>query len=186
MSDENADRKLNPKLLALLGAVLLAALLFVFVGRPLLFGDDGDEAVVVPLPAAPAEPDEGADGDATDQADGEAPEAVEDTLEVFRARDPFQQLVTAEGQAAPQTVEVPADPADATPAGDSSVRLDGVSADAGGTVRARLVVDGSPHEPAVGEAFAGRFQLLGVQDQCATLASGEQRYALCAGDEIRA
>ncbi|HVM14395.1 MAG TPA: hypothetical protein VM287_08710 [Egibacteraceae bacterium] len=80
----------NPKLLYALGALVVVALLFLFVVKPIFLGGDGlDDPVALPVPAVPhaTTPDE-----ETDEEDGDV---VEDSLEVFNVRDPFHQLVPA-------------------------------------------------------------------------------------------
>lgn len=92
MKSPTGDRALNPKLLYALAGLVVAALLFLFVVNPLVLGDDGDDgAVVLPVPAAPDR-----DSAAPDEEQAEPDDDVTESLEVFNARDPFQQLVTTE------------------------------------------------------------------------------------------
>lgn len=90
---KSPEPAVNPKLLYALGALVVAALLFVFVINPLFLSPDASEdPIALPIPADPGAvlSEEGID-------EGESDE-VEDSLEVFNARDPFQQLVTAEAE----------------------------------------------------------------------------------------
>lgn len=171
------DRRVNPKLLYALGTVAVAALAFVFVVNPLMLSDDGDDVVAIPAPAhrepAAEPPDDSVEDD-------DVPEA----LEVFSARDPFQQLVvTADGGPGEGSTPVPVDPP--APVGEVTVRLSKVVLDDGGIPRALLTVNGTDHKPAVGDTVADRVRLLAIADQCATVAIDQERVALCAGEDVR-
>lgn len=170
--------RVNPKLLYALGAVVVAVLAYLFVVTPLLLGND--DAVPLPVPSA-------ADREAAVESSDEEPAAgtVPESMEVFSARDPFQQLVTAEG-GSPGAGSTPV-PVEAPRLVDEvTVRLTQVVVDEAGTPRAQLTVDGVEHQPAEGEAFAEHLRLLDIADQCVTVQVGDQRVALCAGEEIRA
>lgn len=170
--------RVNPKLLYLGGAVVVAALLFLVVVNPLLLGDDSDDLVALPVPAA-REPA----ADPTEEARDD--EAVEDSLEVFSPRDPFQQLVVADGGSGEASRPVPVE--DAAPASeDITVALTRIVDEGSGAPRAQLTVDGVDHEPAEGETFADGLRLLDIAEDCVTLHIGDERVALCAGEEVRA
>ena len=182
----------NRKLLVALGALVVGTLLVMFVVLP-LFSDDAalvevPNAAGVPAPPAP-------DGGDEEAEDGEP---VPETFEVFSARDPFQQLVTEEGQRPPQ--ETPVDPgtagsqpagsqaATATPtvAGDAQVGATTVHlAEVIDGKRVRVLVNDASYEVAQGDAFAEHFRLLEITDGCATLLFGDNRFALCQGEQIR-
>ncbi|MEX2618630.1 MAG: hypothetical protein WD250_00265 [Egibacteraceae bacterium] len=170
--------RLNPKLLALLGAAVVVALAFVFIVKPLLFGGDEDPGAL-PVPASPrAEPE--TDDDAVEDHDDAA---VAESLGSFTPRDPFRQLVTAEG--GPGQGSTPVEIED-LPDGDATVALTGIVSDGDGPARAQLTVDGEAHEPAEGETFAGRFELVDIADACATLSvDGGDRVVVCEGEEAR-
>lgn len=169
--------RVNPKLLYLGGAVVVAALLFLAVVNPLLLGDDSDDLVALPVPAA-REPAV----DPTEEARDE--EAVDDSLEVFSPRDPFQQLVVADGGSGEASRPVPVE--DAPASGDVTVALTRIVDEGDGAPRAQLTVDGVDHEPAEGETFAETLRLLDIAEDCATLQIGDERVVLCAGEEVRA
>lgn len=175
MSAPNEPR-VKPKMLVALGIVVVAVLAFVFVVNPLLLGGD-EEDLALPVPTGPRPP-----------VASPAPDVDEDvpeSFEVFSARDPFQQLVSFDGTPGPGSTPIPAPPSDGD-AGETHLALTGVILDGGGTPRAVLVVDGVEHQPAEGEQFAGRLSLVDIAEQCATVAVGDARVALCAGEEIRA
>ncbi|HVL98396.1 MAG TPA: hypothetical protein VM324_03805 [Egibacteraceae bacterium] len=183
MSAAPESSPVNRKLLAVLGVIVVAAGAFQFVVKPLLLSDaDGGQAVELPVraPADPAPVAEGEDPDDERQPEDAALTGV---------RDPFEQLVTA---AAPAPVAAPAPAtapaADATSGGggpQDSVRLVAVTPDDAGLPHAHLAVNGTPHVAAVGAAFAERFRVVDIQEQCVTLEAGDERFALCAGEEIR-
>lgn len=88
---KSPEPAVNPKLLYALGALVVAALLFVFVINPLFLSPDAaEEPIALPIPAAPDAAPPG------EESDEESSDEVEESLEVFNARDPFQQLVTSE------------------------------------------------------------------------------------------
>lgn len=175
-----AEPRVNRKLLYALGAVAAAILLFVFVVNPLLLGGDDGDAVPLPVPAArpaptaPPEADTGLDTD------------VPESLEVFSARDPFQQLVTDDGGSGEGSTPIAPPDRPTVQSGDVSVSLSRVSVDGEGTPRAHLTVDGASHQPAEGEQFAGGLRLVDIADQCVTLLVEDQRSVLCAGEELHA
>lgn len=89
----------NRKLYILLGLVVVAALAFFFVGRPLLFGDDTSEPIQ--LPGVGAQADEGGEPAAAGPEGEAAPEGeagpegeAAPPAETPRPRDPFRQLAT--------------------------------------------------------------------------------------------
>lgn len=175
------ERRVDPKLLALLGTAAVVALLFFFVISPLVLG--GDDPGALPVPVSPrADAEAEADADDDEVVDGDVPES----LGAFNARDPFQQLVTAEGGSGEGST--PAAPnADAEqPADDVQLRMTGIRRD-GDDERAEITVDGTDHEPVVGDTFGDRFRLVDIAEDCATLAVGDDdRLVLCTGEDTRA
>jgi hypothetical protein len=182
-----------------LGAVVVIALLWLFVIGPRMGAEN--DVVVVPAPrGAPATP-------------APSPLLENDSLypensEVYSARDPFAQLVAAEGEsggAAPTSGGVPpitggstpsSSPSPAASGGGSGTPRSGSSAEVGGTeiklidvydeaTRAVVTVNGRSYDVAEGETFAERFRLLDLTDDCGTFLFGDSRFVLCEGDEIR-
>lgn len=184
--DAITDAGVNRKLLVALGLLVVAALLFMFVVLPML-GPDEPEPFELPSQAAPqSEPEAPAEDDVAEDT------PVPETFEVFSARDPFQQLVTEEGQQAAQ--ETPVDPGGATPEGATATPTV-AAAEVGATTvhlaevvdaqRVRVTVNDKTYDVAKGDAFAEHFRLLEVNDGCATLLFGDNRFALCEGEQIR-
>jgi hypothetical protein len=88
---------MNTKLLIGLGGVAAVVLLALFVVMPLLSTEDVPD---VDIPSAAAAEADAAQSDPDDEAERDAEEQagpVDETFEVFTARDPFQQLVSAGG-----------------------------------------------------------------------------------------
>ena len=54
----------------------------------------------------------------------------------------------------------------------------------GGRTRAQVEVDGKVYTVDEGETFADNFQLVSVQDGCASLLFGDDQFTLCEGEEI--
>ena len=177
-----AEPRVNRKLLYALGAVAVAILAFVFVVNPLLLGGDDGDAVPLPVPAARPAPTDAAPPEGDSGADADVPES----LEVFSARDPFQQLVTGDGGSGEGSTPIAPPDRPAVQPGDNTVSLSRVSVDGDGTPRAHLTVDGADHQPAEGEQFAERLRLVDIADQCVTLLVEDQRSVLCAGEELHA
>lgn len=177
-----AEPRVNKKLLYALGAVAAAILVFVFVVNPLLLGGDEGDAVPLPVPAARPAPTDAAPPEADTVPDTDVPES----LEVFSARDPFQQLVTGSGGSGEGSTPIAPPVRPAVQSDDSTISLSRVSVDGHGTPRAHLTVDGVSHQPAEGEQFAERLNLVDIADQCVTLLIEDQRSVLCAGEELHA
>jgi hypothetical protein len=181
-------------LLGVLGGVVVLALLWLFVIDPLFLAEDIDEPVVQPPPP----PAEEVEPEPTPE-----PTPVPETFEVFTARDPFQQLAQPAVAAPPAAPTAPpadptAPPADPTapPAdpdapppdaevGATRVRLVDVFVDDDGVQKVLVTVNGTGHEVAEGEEFAGRFRVLDISPPCATFLFGDSRFVLCMGEEIR-
>jgi hypothetical protein len=116
------------------------------------------------------------------------------TFELSEARDPFRPLVVApqEGTAAGP----PASPGAASPApspgsgaaeapapqGGEQVELLDVVVDDQGVTRAQIKVGSTVSTVAAGETFASTYQLLSIQNPCATLQNGADKFTLCKGD----
>lgn len=198
MSTPTEAPAVNRSLLYVLAAVVVAALLFLFVVKPLLLSDD-DGAAEIPVAT---DPDRVPDADADDEV--EAGEPVPETFEVFSARDPFQQLASAEVEApdvetadeggvtpvATTDGEATGTDADAEPrttaeVGGTVVRLSDVVTDEAGQPRAVVAVNGTGYEVAEGQTFAERLKLLDITDECATFLFGDNRFVLCKGEQIR-
>jgi hypothetical protein len=205
MSDVDRPAVSRPLLIGL-GAVVVIAVLWLFVIGPRMGG--GDDVVVAPVPTrAPLTP-------------APSPLPDDDSLypessEVFSARDPFAQLVAAEAEAGVGAVPTPGNvapiPGGGTPgtggagpsdspspgrSGGGGAPRAGSSAEVGGTeiklidvydeaTRAVVTVNGRSYDVAEGEPFAQRFRLLDLTGECGTFLFGDSRFVLCEGDEIR-
>lgn len=198
----------NRGLLLALGGAVLAAALFLLVVQPLLLADDGTD-VAVPGSAQERSTDRAADTelaaeheDEPEAAQGSGDEPLPETFEVFTARDPFHQLVPEGDGGGGGTGTAPATPttndgtsgdgtsgdgsdssSDATVGGTTVKLVDVFTED--GVSKVLVDVNGTIHEAAEGEEFAGRFRVLDVSGQCATLLFGDSRFVLCVGEEIR-
>jgi hypothetical protein len=202
-------RQVRPGLLIVLAVMvglMLVYAVWTFVASPLLAGNAeeiGAEPVAAPEPVPEPEP--------TPEPE---PEPIPETIEVFSARDPFQQLVrgsgaggtaaaagsdttplaatTTDGQAqAPSPTEAPT-VAGATPGapagaqvGATSIRLIDVFTDDGGQEKVLVQVNGTGYEVGEGDTFAQRFRVLDISGRCATFLFGDNRFTLCRGEEIR-
>lgn len=217
-------------LMIALAGVAAAVLLAVFVIVPLLFSGDDDEQAD-PAAQAGQAVDAGADvaGDPAEDADGEDADAgdpdaedpgsdtgpVDETFEVFSARDPFQQLVSDEqaaatvdgadsGQAAAEdgaedtgedavidfdgdqdSAEDDLDPPEDASVGGTTVSLVEVFEDDDGAQAVQVLVNGTGYEAAAEQDFAKRFRVLEIDASCATFLFGDQRFTLCEGESIR-
>jgi len=196
MSDVDRPAVGRPLLIGL-GVVVVIALLWLFVIGPRMGG--GDDVVVAPVPTrAPVTP-------------APSPMPEDDALypensEVYSARDPFAQLVAAEGEAGgaapspggvlPGTGGPTPSSSPSPPAGGGGTPRSGSSAEVGGTeiklidvyddaTRAVVTVNGRSYDVAEGEPFAQRFRLLDLTGECGTFLFGDSRFVLCEGDEIR-
>lgn len=203
MSQPTADSAVNPKLLYALAAVVVLAVVFMFVVRPLLAGDEVDPA---PVPSASEDRSPALDDD--DETDEEDADPLPETDEVFSARDPFQQLVSAEVEGSADESDTSDGAATATPAsntdaagepaeggeakpdadaqvGSTAVRLVDVFTGDDGDARVLVTVNGTGYEVGQGQDFAERLRLLDVKDRCATFLFGDNRFVLCEGEQIR-
>ena len=210
-----ATKGANKRLFVLVG-VGVAVLLVTFVLPKLLFGgggDDGGDALAVPVTVAPA-----ATAPAPTTPTGAAPPP--ETIEVFTNKNPFTPLVdmTPAGPSAgpgvpaaggtdvgtggpapapsdPTATPVTAPPASTpSPAGTAStgprpvqrVSLIDVSTAADGGARATVQVNDSLYEVAEGEEFAGSYRVVSLSDTegCAQLLYGDDRFRVCEGEEL--
>lgn len=198
MSDVDRPAVSRPLLIGL-GAVVVIALLWLFVLGPLTGGDD--EVVVAPVPTrAPVTP--------TPSPLPEDDALYPENSEVYSSRDPFAQLVagSVEGDAGspspggvPPVTGGPTPSSSPSPSGSGSGgggSRSGSSAEVGGTeiklidvydeaTRAVVTVNGRSYDVEEGETFAERFRLLDLTDDCGTFLFGDSRFVLCEGDEIR-
>lgn len=195
-------------LLIVLGAVVVLALLWLFVLAPLLAGDDDeidDPAAVVPeetdAPELTPSPQ------ITD-----AQELPVETFEVFLSRDPFRPVraapaadgttggattggVTTGGvTTGGETTGAPTTPTPGAPTtggtGGESAQVDGREVALidvfveDGVERAVVQVDGSAHEVGEGDTFAENFRVLSIDPPCVTLLFGDDAFTLCEGDRV--
>lgn len=180
-----------------LGGLVAVALVGVFAVLPLLDGSDdaADEPIVSAAAEAAGAAAAGPD-DTSEDADT-VTALVDETFEVFTARDPFQQLVAQGGGATPISSAVggsndtDGESSDTTQGTSSDVSVDGtvvglveVFEDNDGTPTAQVTVNGTGYEVVEGEDFAGRFRALDVDEQCVTFLYGDQRFTLCEGETI--
>lgn len=168
------ERRVNPKVLAALGTVVVAVLAFVFVVNPLVLG--GDDDLAMPVPASPRT--------VVESPPPSVDEDVPESLEVFSARDPFRQLVTLEGTPGSGSTPIPPEESSSGSGTGITLALSQVVLDPAGTPRAVIAVDGVEHQPAAGDQFADVLRLVDIAEQCATVQVGDGRVALCAGEEI--
>ncbi|MGH2786886.1 MAG: hypothetical protein ACRDJV_03120 [Actinomycetota bacterium] len=175
-------------------AVLLAALWFFFM--------KGDDSKVSPVPASSAESAPATGGaDEKDELAGKAdrvsdrknikegtkvaatsPAPVE-SFEVFAPKDPFDPLVAAAAESSSGDAGSDAG-GGATSTGDHRVRLADLFIGAGGKERARVRVDDAVYRVTEGDVFADSFQLVSIDNGCATLLFGDDQFSLCEGEEI--
>ena len=217
---------MSRNLLIALGALVVVVLGGVFVVMPMVFDDDADEMPDTAEIAAEdeADPDEAEAEDAPDLEADEPDDAVgaeelegfedldgdeplDETFEVFSARDPFQQLVV-EGDAVP--VADGTDTGTGTGDGDGGAPADGDGDDDGdagepsevtvdGTIieiesiytgddgedRVELLLNGSGYTLAEGERANDRLEVVSIDPPCATMLLGDDRFIACEGDRIR-
>jgi hypothetical protein len=208
MADPGQSQVSRP-LLYVLGGVAVFALLFMFVINPLLLGGD-EETDQDPVEAASPSGQQAAP-QASPDAELQDPAVPEADFEIFSARDPFQQLVTASsggsgaggdgsggGSGSDGTDTTGSDGGDplASPAPSASPQqrdrgadtvslVDVFDTDAG--AREVLVsVNGSGYQVGEGDEFADDFVVESIADAepCATF-SGNSRFTLCEGEQLR-
>jgi hypothetical protein len=204
---DTAAPKVSRGLVVALGVVagLAAAFaLYAFVVQPLL-GDELADGAEPPL----AQPVQATDPFGQDAQPGDEPvEAVEETpaaplpetFEVFSARDPFQQQRGTPGEPAPEqpatqqpTTQQPTTqrPTTGTTApsgtrvGATVIRVVEVSTGDDGVERVTVTINGEGYTVTQGETFARSFRVLDITGDCATFLFGDNRFTLCAGEEIR-
>lgn len=181
----------NRKLLIALGAIIVLALVFVFVVNPLLSGDDTAAQVDPAVAAAGVTP-------TPEPTEEPTTEPVEESFEVFSARDPFEQLVEADVAAAPANGEptVAGGPAatstdPVTDPSEAAAQVNGTTVelvdvyDDAGTDTVQVTVNGTGYEVTAGDTFADRLEVLEINGQCATFQFDDKRFVLCKGEHIR-
>ena len=194
--------------LVLGGAVVLLALVwFLFLRGG---GEEPTDDVAVPPPVTTPTvepPGDGPDGDDDDKPPVE-------TTEVFAPRDPFDPLLSAEGEGdgtddGTGTDEGTDTDGDGDVDGDDGTDTDGdgdVDGDdgtdtseenveghrvqligisgSGGDATAQIQVDDTVYTVSEGERFAENFELLSTSGECATLLYGDDQFTVCEGEEI--
>ena len=107
----------------------------------------------------------------------------------FAGRDPFQSLLPSPGPSPTPSVS-PSPGVSPAPPGEEEQQQEGSTVGGhevvlvdvfteGGESLVQVQVDGQTYTVAVGETFAGNFQLVSVRGGCATFLFGDQSFTLC-------
>jgi hypothetical protein len=114
------------------------------------------------------------------------PAAPVESSEVFAPKDPFEPLIAASTGGTGGS-DSSGDSGSNNTSGDTSahtVRLADIYAAAGGAERARIQVDDNVYRVSEGEVFAETFQLVSIDNGCATILFGDDQFSLCKGEEV--
>lgn len=190
---EEPKAGVNKGLLYGLAGVVVLALVGVFVLLPLLGGEEVPEGpVVAAAPTAPPTPEP------TVEPQEELP-PIDETFEVFSARDPFQQLVSDEeatavvGEPTGSTSETPGTttgepaantPPETTTEGGTTVAVEDVFTE-DGTDLVLLTANGTAYTLEEGDTFASNWRVERIDAPCVTLLYGDQARLVCEGESIR-
>ena len=117
-----------------------------------------------------------------------APIAPVESFEVFAPKDPFDPLVSASAGGTGGTSDSSAGAVTSTSSGDSTgghtVRLVDIFTGARGNERAQIQVDDNVYRVAEGDVFADSFELVSIDNVCATMLFGDDQFSLCEGEEL--
>jgi hypothetical protein len=118
-----------------------------------------------------------------------------ESFEVFAPKDPFKPLVTASTGGSPTGESSGTSESTSTGSGTSgstssasetgghTVSLVQIFTE-GGEQKAQVRVDGTSYTVSEGETFAGSFQLVSIEETCASVLFGDDQFTLCEGEEI--
>jgi hypothetical protein len=118
-----------------------------------------------------------------------APVTPVESFEVFAPKDPFDPLVSAStggtdagSDTSAGAVTSATTSADST--GGHTVRLVDIFTGAGGEERAQVQVDDTVYRVSEGKVFADSFELVSIDNGCATMLFGDDQFTICEGEEL--
>jgi hypothetical protein len=200
MTETKTILGIDQRLVFALVGIAVLAVAWLFLLSPMLLGGEEPVEPVVPVAAAPQTDPAAVPTEEPTAAPSEALPPIDETFEVFSARDPFEQLVDDEAAAtatddASDTattddsgVTVEADPAKNPPAsttGDGTkVVVDDVFTEDGADY-VLLNANDKVYTLQEGDEFATNWRVEAIDDPCVTLLYGDQARLVCEGESIR-